>query len=93
MKKILAGFALLGLFLSQTSNAADPANGQQLHDENCTHCHNTEIFSRQSRIVKDLPQLKKQVNRCQISLELQWFEEDITDVSAYLNQNFYKFPE
>jgi mono/diheme cytochrome c family protein len=93
MKKILLGLALLGCTLGSTAQAADPANGKELHDNNCTHCHNTEIFSRSSRVVKDLPQLKKQVNRCQISMELQWFEEDIADVTAYLNQNFYKFAE
>ena len=34
---------------------------------------------------------ERQVQRCELSLGLKWFEEDIDDVTAYLNSNYYNF--
>ncbi|MCP4450195.1 MAG: cytochrome c, partial [Planctomycetes bacterium] len=35
--------------------------------------------------------LTSQVQRCELSLGLKWFDEDVDDVAGYLNQQFYKF--
>lgn len=93
MKRLTLALLPLALAASPVSYATDPDNGKALHDDNCMHCHNTSVFSRKNHMVKSLPALKKQVYRCQLSQDLQWFDEEIEDVTAYLNKEFYKFPE
>ena len=54
-------------------------------------CHDDGIYTRDERRVSTLDALRKQVKRCEFSLELQWFDEDINDVTVYLNESFYNF--
>ena len=69
--------------------AAD--NGAALYQENCTSCHDDSVYKRQDRRVTSMAGLKKQVQRCELSLGLKWFEEDVDDVVSYLNSTYYKF--
>lgn len=71
--------------------AADLERGRLLHDRNCFHCHDASVYTRDDRRVKSLEQLRRQVVRCTLSLELQWFEEDIADVVGHLNRGYYRF--
>jgi len=71
----------------------DVKAGQALHDKNCLKCHNPEAYTRKDHMVKNPDQLNKRVTMCQLSLGLNWFDDDITNVAAYLNQNFYHFKE
>nr|VFK02204.1 MAG: hypothetical protein BECKH772B_GA0070898_102663 [Candidatus Kentron sp. H]VFK02259.1 MAG: hypothetical protein BECKH772A_GA0070896_102623 [Candidatus Kentron sp. H]VFK05380.1 MAG: hypothetical protein BECKH772C_GA0070978_102653 [Candidatus Kentron sp. H] len=77
---------------------ADLEAGGKLHEENCVTCHNSlndgdanSLYTREDRRVTSLPGLKAQVERCQYSLELQWFDKEIDRVTAYLNHHFYHF--
>lgn len=85
--------ASLGLLLANSAHAepADPAAGKALHDANCTKCHNSSVYTRPDRRVKNLGALNNQVQRCEQMLKLQWFDDDIENVAAYLNQQFYKY--
>jgi cytochrome c553 len=69
--------------------AANPDNGKTLVDANCTKCHNERIYTRPDRRVTSLDGLNQQVRRCELSLGLKWFDDDIDDVAAYLNQTYY----
>jgi cytochrome c553 len=69
--------------------AAD--NGATLHQENCTSCHDDGVYTRKDRRVTSLDGLKKQVQRCELSQGLKWFDEDVDDVVNYLNTTYYKF--
>ncbi len=71
--------------------AADIENGQTLHKGHCTRCHDTEIYTRPDRIVNNLEELKNRVQQCELTIELAWFEEEVNDVTEYLNSYFYKF--
>lgn len=86
-----AASLLLLIYLSPAATAENIERGKQLHDENCTRCHQAEIYSRDDRIVHDVEQLKRRVALCEQSVELLWFEEEVNDVSAYLNTYFYQF--
>jgi len=79
--------------LAATSSlpAANLDNGKALVDGNCTKCHDERIYTRPDRRVTTLDGLNKQVRRCELSLGLKWFDEDINDVAAYLNQTYYHF--
>jgi cytochrome c2 len=88
--------AVLGLPLCLTlsgrpATAADSQHGAELHNANCMHCHSAAVYERDKRIVTDREKLNSQVRRCSLSLEVQWFDEDIEDVVAYLNEKYYKF--
>lgn len=71
--------------------AADTGRGESLKQKNCMGCHEDGVYTRQDRRVSSLDGLEKQVRRCELTLGLQWFDEDVNDVVAYLNQTFYKF--
>jgi len=70
---------------------ADAARGQALHDEHCMKCHDTGVYTRKDRFIKNSEGLAKQVQRCQLSAGAQWFDEDVADVVEYLDTTFYKF--
>ena len=82
---------LTGLLFLASSAAADIKNGQTLHDGNCMKCHDDGMYKREDRFIKDIQGLRTQVQRCELNLGLQWFDEQIDDVTNYLNQTYYKF--
>ena len=71
--------------------AADISHGKSLQQENCMSCHDDGVYTRNDRRITTLDGLSKQVKRCELTLGLQWFDDDINDVTAYLNESFYKF--
>jgi hypothetical protein len=84
--------------LSGPARAADAAAGERLHQQHCVSCHASltggnpdALYTRADRRVKSLDGLRKQVQRCELSLGLKWFEDDVASVVAYLNQAFYQF--
>ena len=91
---LFAGSVAFGGFV----HAADVDNGRALHQQNCVACHSSltdgtpdTLYTRPNRLVTTLPGLHKQVRRCEQNLGLRWFDDEISDVSEYLNKNFYRF--
>jgi hypothetical protein len=82
---------LLLIFLAGPVVAADIENGEDLHFENCTGCHDETVYTRENRNVQSLERLGRQVRFCKDSLELTWFDEDVDDVIEFLNRNYYRF--
>lgn len=91
MNNIRSCAAAIALLLAGTAAQADSAAGKALHDKHCTKCHGADIYTRKDRIVRNLEHLNKQVTRCQLSLGVNWFDDDIANVVEYLNANYYKF--
>ncbi len=83
--------SLLTLFVTVNSQAEDINYGKTLHQENCLECHKTDIYERPDRTVKNLKHLRTQVLFCAVSNDIQWFDEEIDDVTAYLNAFYYLF--
>jgi cytochrome c553 len=79
------------LSLSSNTPAVDVNHGKTLQQQNCMACHDDGMYTRDARKVTTLGGLHKQVKRCELTLGLKWFDEDINDVAAYLNESFYKF--
>lgn len=95
MLKPLAVLASV-LFISTASHAApfakgDPKAGKALHDKTCLSCHDSKMYTRAQRKVKTPAQLAGRVSGCNANTGAGWFPEDELNVSAYLNQQFYKF--
>lgn len=88
--KILNSIAVFLLYVLPAS-AADIENGDDLHFENCTGCHQQEIYTQDHRNVQSMQRLVLQVRFCKDTLELSWFDEDVDDVAEFLNQTYYHF--
>lgn len=102
MKKIfpLALMSMLGVALLPTAANAEVSAGKALHDKNCIACHASRfddngaaIYTRDNRRIDDLGALHTQVNRCKDNLGLTWFDDQVSDVTEYLNATYYKFDE
>ena len=93
MKKIyeLLIFLTIIPFLVTPVLAVDLENGKSLHDDNCLRCHDESKYTRKNRIVKNFQQLYERIKQCELMAELTWFDEEIADVTAYLNNQFYYF--
>lgn len=88
---LLATLTLLLSAAAMTTQAANIKNGKKLQQKNCMSCHDDGMYTREDRFIKDLSGLRTQVQRCESTLGLTWFDEDVDDVTAYLNKQFYKF--
>ena len=81
------------------AHASDTAEGKKLVDEKkCEICHNNitmgdakAVYLRKDRKVTTMPKLKAQVAACNTQLNLGLFPDDEDHISAYLNQQYYKF--
>ena len=81
---------ILFLWLASTQ-AADLDNGDDLHFENCTGCHDSTVYTRDNRNVRDLPRLGQQVRFCKDTIGVAWFDDEVEDVIEYLNVTYYHF--
>lgn len=72
--------------------AADPARGEALHGA-CTQCHGTEVYVPPKRRVSSLDQLRKETIRWAGMYNPGFTPAEIEDLVAYLNRDFYRFPE
>jgi cytochrome c2 len=79
------------LTIAFNAQAVDIENGRTLHTDNCLTCHTSDKYTSKTRKVHDLAALNSRVKRCDFSLGTQWFDDDIADVVAYLNNDFYQF--
>lgn len=97
--KSISAVLLAALFSAPTIAAPDLANGKAIDQQKCYACHAKKsgfsngdmIYTRSDGKVKSLANLKKMVSLCNTELRLDLFPEDEADVTAYLNQQFYKF--
>ena len=89
--KIPALSALLAVLAAYPLHAADISHGKSLQQKNCMGCHDDGMYTRENRRVSSLDGLQKQVERCELSLGLKWFEEDIAAVTEYLNTTYYHY--
>jgi cytochrome c553 len=83
-------FILLTTLFSQ-ANAFDVDAGKKQLNENCTSCHGSELYTRSDRRVSSRKGVSTQVQRCQLALNLNWFDEDVENTAEYLNIEYYHF--
>ncbi len=89
MKPLL--ISLFCLALCSPGFAADKDNGDELHMESCTNCHDSTVYTRGDKKVKTLPKLGAQVRFCRDNLGITWFDDQVEDVILYLNKDYYHF--
>lgn len=91
-KKLLAGIYLLattGTLLAATPENSTESRGQLLYENHCTRCHDTSVHSRKPTRVKSRDELNHWIVNWAGVQKLGWNQNDIRDVSNYLNNEFY----
>lgn len=69
----------------------DPSRGMELHQKNCQQCHQTDIYQRSDREINSLAGLRSRVLACSVENNIDWFDDEVDHVTAYLNKSFYLF--
>ena len=87
------GLVLSSVLISSSSFASgNAAKGMTLFTgSKCGTCHGTEVYTSKDRKVTSLSALEAAVRLNDSKLNTNWFDEDVKDVTAYLNQQYYKF--
>ena len=86
----LAGAVLLG-GLSSPALSQEPSRGEALYENHCRSCHESSAHTRDGRKVKSMTELRKRVAAWSIHGGLDWSEQEVDDVTEYLNRTFYQF--
>lgn len=86
--------ALAGVLLTAfagTACAQVQSRGELLYSTHCISCHASQIYWRDKKAANDWASLKFQVRRWQGATGLGWSEDDIDDVTRYLNESIYRY--
>lgn len=88
---------LLAVALSAPLQAADLVRGEELHEAKCAGCHKTphnDTFYNtrkvEGRKFVNKASLTTMVQACVTYFNVDWFDDDVEAVSAYLNHTYYK---
>lgn len=92
------GLAAAVLLLAAASARAQssgpwPARGELLYNTHCHACHTEQLHWRDKKLAHDWSTLKAQVARWQSAAKLEWSNAEIVDVSRYLNETIYRYPQ
>ena len=85
----LAGFTML----THAQPAPSATRGELLYNTHCAACHTTQTHWRNGRQAFDWESLKFQVRRWQGNAGLAWNDADIAEVTRYLNEAIYHYPQ
>jgi mono/diheme cytochrome c family protein len=85
------GAVFLAVLIARVDAAPPASRGELLYTTHCIACHSTQMHWRDQRRATDLDSLKDQVRLWQGRALLSWDEQDIAEVTRYLNQRFYHF--
>lgn len=87
---LVTGFlALAGM----STNAVASDRGELLYENHCQDCHDKSVHTRDELRATSPELLRAWVMSWSIHNGLFWGEDEIADISAYLDQTFYHFNE
>jgi len=69
------------------------SGGALLYETHCIGCHSKQIHWRERKLATNWASLAAQVRRWQANTGLQWTNEEVDEVTRYLNRTIYMFPE
>jgi len=64
--------------------------GRALYENHCQSCHEALAHTRDNRVVKTVDGLRQRVWSWSIHSGLNWRDDEIDDVTRYLNRRFYQ---
>ena len=75
-------------------HAAEFDRGQALYENHCSSCHDPHAhIAGEARHVATLADLRARVAAWSVHSGLNWSEEDVNDVTDFLNRRFYRFTD
>ena len=77
--------------LAQVVPGSDASRGELLYKTHCVGCHTEQVHWRDKKLATDWAGLKAQVTRWQTNTGLGWSDEEVADVTRYLNARYYHF--
>lgn len=87
----LAAWVPAGSAEPPAAQQPDNTRGQALYETHCQGCHRAQVHWRDRKSVQDWAGLRAQVRHWETQARLQWRDEDIEAVCAYLNSVYYRF--
>ncbi|WP_372737759.1 hypothetical protein [Neptunomonas sp.] len=93
ISNVYAGDADNGAELYHEVELERTIRGEQYTDANCETCHEASFYQREDRKATTFAKLEAMVEGCNTNLDVGWFPEDVSDVAAYLNREYYKFEQ
>jgi mono/diheme cytochrome c family protein len=88
----IAALALILAGLSAAQAAADAERGKILYETRCSACHASSVHNRNARKAKSFDALRAQVLRWSAESGGNWTQDEIDDVTSFLNERYYRFP-
>jgi mono/diheme cytochrome c family protein len=76
---------------SPLAPAADAERGRNLYESHCAQCHAESVHGREKRAATDFESARSWVRRWGANLGLAWTDDDVNDVTVYLNSRYYRF--
>lgn len=88
ISRFSAGAVLL--MLSATSQA-EQFNAETYHDAKCSRCHDTSVYTRETRKMTSYPRLANKVRGCNKRFGDELTREQFFSFVDHLNDNYYHF--
>jgi mono/diheme cytochrome c family protein len=92
---MIMNLARAGIVAVAATVLAQPAlsasRGELLYNTHCISCHSREIHWRERKLATDWTSLERQVRRWAGNAGLAWSDEEVADVTRYLNATIYRF--
>jgi hypothetical protein len=89
---LLVALVFATVFTLTAATAADVDRGRALYESRCFECHSPAAHSRPAHVAGDFNEIRAWVRRWSDHLGLEWTEEDIANVTVYLNNSYYRYP-
>lgn len=83
-------FSVLAGGIPAAQAAGNPVRGESLHQD-CLGCHGTELYVAPRAKAKTLAVLKKETLRWNDRMNPKFTAQEVDDIVAWLNRDFYKF--
>lgn len=77
---------------ARAGSTLQATTGELLYTKNCITCHTAQVHWRERKLAADFKSLQAEVNHWQTLLSLDWSNQEIEDVSEYLDALYYHFP-
>ena len=89
LQKIIHFMFMLSLVSSLYAGVED---GEELFNESkCLDCHELKHFKHDDEKINSFEKLHTRVEACAVANDAEWFDDEMKDVSHYLNQKYYKY--
>ena len=89
-RAVCAATVMTCVALSPGLAVAEFDRGRALYENHCQSCHESLAHTRDNRVVRTVEGLRQRVWSWSVHSGLNWTDDEIDDVTRYLNRRFYQ---